>query len=68
MKKTDRRWLYIAILSLIVALTWVGVSAVARLRKSTIPEGLEKVMKPLDPTIDTTIFSDLSKRKGAGGS
>lgn len=66
MKNKDRRWLYIAILSLVVAVTWVGVSAAARLRKSTVPADLEKVLKPLDPTIDTTVFSDLAKHKGGG--
>ncbi len=62
--KRDRRWLYIAILSLILAFFWVGVSAAARLRKSTLPEGLDKVMTALDPTIDISIFTDLAKRKG----
>lgn len=59
----DRRWLYIAILSLVIATLWAGVSAVARLRNSTIPPDIEKAAKPLDPNIDRSIFTVLSKRK-----
>ncbi len=60
----DRRWLYIAILTLVLALCWVGVSAIERLRTSTIPPDIEKIMSPLDPNIDRSIFSKLSQRKG----
>lgn len=60
----DRHWLYIAILALILALSWVGVSAWERLRTSTVPPDIEKVASPLDPNIDQSIFSKLSERKG----
>lgn len=63
--KKDKKWLYISILSLIMALVWVGLSAIKHLQKSTISPDVEKVMIPLDPTIDRATLVDLSKRKGA---
>ena len=60
----DRRWLSIAIMAVLVALFWVGLSAAEKLRRSTIPQDIEKVMTPLDPNIDRSIFIDLGKRKG----
>ena len=59
----DRRWLYIAILSLVIAIIWVGVSLALKRRQSTIAPDVQKVIVPLDPTIDQSIFTKLAKRK-----
>lgn len=64
--KKDRKWLYIAILSLVIAVTWVVISAVSRLRQTTIAPDVEKAMTPLNPKIDQTVFDDLQKRRGGG--
>lgn len=63
MSNKDNRWLYIAILSFVIALIWVGATIIIKQRKSTIPPDLEKVTQPLDPTIDRSILIKLSKRK-----
>ncbi len=62
----DKKWLYIAVLALVLAVCWVEVSAVEKLRTSTLPADLEKVMTPLDPNLDQTIFTKLAQRKGGG--
>ncbi len=61
--RKDKRWIYIAILSVVVAVSWAAVSAVTKLRKSTVPPDIEKVAEPLNPNLDKSIFTILSKRK-----
>lgn len=60
--RRDRSWLYIAVLTLLVAIIWTGVTAVANIRKSTVPPDLEKAIEPLNPNIDTKIFTILQKK------
>ncbi|MBI4099869.1 hypothetical protein HY440_02575 [Candidatus Microgenomates bacterium] len=61
--RRDKRWIYIGILSLVVAICWIAVSAISRLRQSTIPADVEKVATPLSPDLDRSIFTSLSKRQ-----
>ncbi len=61
--RKDRRWIYIGILAVVVATTWIAVSAIAGLRKSTIPSDIEKVAAPLNPDLDRSVFTKLSARK-----
>lgn len=61
----NKSWLYISVLTLIVALTWVTVSAVAHFRKSEVAPDVEKISSPLDPAIDTTFFAQLQRRATA---
>lgn len=62
--KQDRRWLYIAILALVIAVIWVAVSAISKLRQKTVPPDIEKAAEPLNPSLDQTIFTKLSRRGG----
>lgn len=58
----NRSWLYISILTLVVALAWVGVSAISHFRKSTVPTDIEKATAPLDPNLDANFFLKLSQK------
>jgi len=55
-------WLYISILSLIMALAWVGVSAMSKMREKTVPPDLEKIAAPVDPNIDKQLFERLERK------
>lgn len=63
----DKRWLYIAILSFIIAIVWVGVTLAIKQRTSTLPPDLDEVVRPLDPTIDRETLAKLEKRKPITG-
>lgn len=61
----DRGWLYLAILTLVVALTWVAVSAIIRFRQPTVPKDIEKAAAPLDPNLDAAFFTRLQEKAAA---
>lgn len=61
----NRSWLYLAVLTLVVALTWTATSAIGYFRRSTVPQDVEKAAAPLDPDLDTTLFTKLQQRAGA---
>ncbi len=58
----NKSWLYLSILTLIVAITWATVSAVGYFRKTTVSTDVEKAAQPLDPNIDVAIFTKLQSR------
>lgn len=62
MKLRNTTWILIAILTLLTALVWLGITVRSTLNKPTVPENLEKISKPLDPKLDTEIFIDLKSR------
>lgn len=63
----SRTWLLIAGLTFLTALVWVGVSAVAAFRKSTVTPQVESLITPLDPNLDSGVLTDLSRRAGGKG-
>lgn len=63
----DRRWIYIGILCLIIGIVWVAVTVIVKTRQSTVPQDLERVMRPLNPVIDRAIFTKLATRKPITG-
>lgn len=60
--RKDKGWLIISILIIVIALTWLGVSAYNTLRKSTVPPDVTVAITPLDPEIDKDIIPLLDKR------
>lgn len=60
--KKNKNWLYFSILTLVVAIIWVAVSAVSHFRKSTVPSDVEANIIPLDPTIDMDFMSRLQQK------
>lgn len=62
MKLKNTTWILIALLTLLTALVWLGITVRSTLNKPTVPENLEKISKPLDPKLDTEIFIDLKSR------
>lgn len=58
----NKSWLYIAILTLILAITWLAISAFSYFRKSTVPSDAVQASSPLDPTIDMTLINKLQER------
>lgn len=63
--RRSRSWLYLAILTLVVALTWTATSAISYFRRSTVPQDVEKAAAPLDPSLDGAFFTKLQQRAGA---
>ena len=61
----NKSWLYISILTLIVALTWVAVSAIGHIRETTVPKDVEQAASPLDPNLDTAFFARLQQKAQA---
>lgn len=62
MKLKNTTWILIALLTLLTALVWLGITIRSTLNKPTVPENLEKISKPLDPKLDVEIFIDLKSR------
>lgn len=63
----DKKQLYLAVLTLVVAVVWAGVSLVSSLRKVTIPADIERVIAPLDPGVDKELLEALGVRAKGGG-
>ncbi len=57
-----RNVVYLAALTLCVALVWAGVSAAGHFRKSTTPKDTEKAAESLDPNLDMTFFTKLQQK------
>lgn len=57
-----KSWLYISILTFLLVAIWAGVSAVAKMRESTISPQIESLMTPLDPKLDKSFFIKLQER------
>lgn len=62
MKSKDRGWFYIAVLTLILAVTWAVMTAWSRNKQSTIPPDIEKIMAPLNPKLDSVILNKLQQK------
>jgi hypothetical protein len=45
-----------------MALAWVGVSAMSKMREKTVPPDLEKIAAPVDPNIDKQLFERLERK------
>ncbi len=60
MKKRSS-WVYISILSFALAVIWAAVSAYSQAKKPTIPADLQKVIEPLNPSLN---MATLEKIKG----
>ncbi len=58
----DRSWFYIAALTLVLAITWAGMTAWSKNKQSTIPPDIEKIMKPLNPKLDSVILNKLQQK------
>lgn len=58
-----KNWLYLAILSLVLAFCWAGVTAISKMREKTTPADLKKIMTPLNPHLDTDLFTKLQERE-----
>ena len=54
--------MYISILTLVVALTWVAVSAISHFRQSTVPKDVEQAIVPLDPNLNAAFFTKLEQK------
>lgn len=53
----------LAILSLITVIIWMGFEVYFMLNKSSTPEVLITLTKPLDPELDTNLLNGLKERK-----
>lgn len=62
-KKTiDRDLIIMLTTTLITLATWVGFEVYRAYTKVTIPQGLEKYLQPLDPTLNTSVLDELEAR------
>lgn len=59
----NKRWVIIAGLTFAVALVWAVTSAAGQIRRSTIPQDVERIIAPLNPQVDENLFVKLSQRQ-----
>lgn len=57
-----RDWLIIAVLTIIMALTWISFSVYQTLTKSTVPEPIKSQTLPLKPQLEEKIIDELQNR------
>ncbi len=50
--------LYLSVITLITALTWIGFSVYQSFSKNTIDANVQKIIKPINPTLDTAALSE----------
>lgn len=62
MKNKDRSWFYIAVLTLVLAITWAVMAAWSKAHQSTVPPDVEKIMTPLNPKLDSVILNKLQQK------
>lgn len=64
--KGDKNILTIAILTLVIVLTWAGFDIYRSITKPTLPKILEKQTRKLEPEFDMETLDNLKKRKKVG--
>lgn len=64
--KGDKNILTIAILTLVIVLTWAGFDIYRSVTKSTLPKILEKQTRRLEPEFDMETLDNLKKRGKVG--
>ncbi len=60
--RKDKSWLIISSLVVLIAVIWLGISAILTLRKSTIPPDVSVAVTPLNPQINQEVIPLLEKR------
>ena len=60
MKK--KRNIYLAVFTLITVLCWIAFGVIATYRKTTVTPDITKVITPLNPGIDESVFQELEHR------
>lgn len=63
MKFKDKTWILISFLTLVIAVIWLSLVVKTSLTKPTLPVSLEEISKPLDPSLDKSVFDKLQNRK-----
>lgn len=63
MRKANRTWLYIAVLTFFTAVVWASVMASEAWRKQTVPADLKSAITEFDPNLDVGILDELGKRQ-----
>jgi len=58
-KKTGRDTIFLLGWTLITVLSWVGFEVYRAYTKPHIPEVIQKLLAPLDPTLDTQVLDKL---------
>jgi hypothetical protein len=60
--ETFRKYFFIILLAVIIAIVWGGVLLYSKQNFSTINPNAEQYTKPLSPKFDETILNDVSER------
>ena len=60
--KFGKDLLILAILTLLVIVTWVGFDVYKALNKTTIPKTTKEHMQKLDPILNTKVIEDIKSR------
>lgn len=58
----DKTWILISFLILVIAVIWLAIVVRDSLTKPTLPENLEEISKPLNPSLDPEVFRELETR------
>lgn len=60
--KIGKDLLVLAVLTLLVIVTWVGFDIYKAFNKTTISKATKEQMQKLDPTLDTEVIEDIKSR------
>lgn len=55
----DKEVVVLLITTLLTALTWTGMEIYRAYKKTAMPEGVERQLKPLSPKLNTKAFDQL---------
>lgn len=61
-KKSGKNVIILLVMTAVTVAVWVGFEVYRAYTKVTPPTGLEKYLKPLDPTLNTVVFDKLKQR------
>jgi hypothetical protein len=62
MYRKKKRNIYLAILTLITIVLWVGFDVVRAYSASNVTPDVTRAMTPLDPRVDQRVFEELERR------
>ncbi len=57
--------LYLSVITLITALSWIGFSVYQSFSKNTIDITIQKIIKPINPNLDTSALSEFKSTRSS---
>jgi len=61
--KFGRNVLFLALLSLLTAVIWIGYEVYHAYTETTVPQVISKLIQPLSPTLDQEVFQAIKEKQ-----